>query len=61
MNKIAVEFSNLSPMTQAPPLPIEWHRAGILAVWAALIAGSWAVVGSIGYLAFLGLRFLGIA
>ena len=61
MNKVAVELSNLSPMTQAPPLPIEWGQAWILVVWAALIVGSWAVVGGIGYVAFLGLRFLGIA
>ena len=61
MNKVAVELNNLSPMTQAPPLPIEWHRVWILVAWAALIAGSWAVVGAMGYVAFLGLRFLGIA
>ncbi len=61
MNRVAVEFSNLSPMTQAPPSVIERRRAWILVAWAALIAGSWAVVGGIGYVAFLGLRFLGIA
>ena len=61
MNKAAIELSSFSPMTQAPPLPIEWQRAWVLVAWAALIAGSWAVVGGIGYMAFLGLRFLGIA
>ena len=48
-------------MTQAPPMPIDWQRAWVLVAWAALIAGSWAIVGGIGYAAFLGLRFLGIA
>ena len=61
MNKVAIELSSLSPMTQAPSIPIEWQRAWVLVAWAALIAGSWAVVGGIGYAAFLGLRFLGIA
>lgn len=51
----------MSPMTQAPALPIDWRRTWVLAAWAALIAGSWGVVGGIGYGAFLGLRFLGIA
>ena len=61
MNKVAIELSSLPPIAQAPSMPIEWHRAWILVAWAALIAGSWAVVGGIGYVAFLGLRFLGIA
>ena len=61
MNNAAVEFNNASLSGPLEQMAIDWQRVRILIVWVTLILGSWGIVGGLGYLAFLGLRLLGIA
>ncbi len=61
MNNAAIEFTNASLSGPLEQWAIDWQRVRLLMVWVVLIFGSWGIVGGLGYLAFLGLRLLGIA